>query len=207
MTRTFLLSTSLFLVLFLTACDDNPTSPDGGDAIVAERVTDLPADPFVGFVNGRPVGTNLHTFYSLRENRIVERADSATTEWDVAFRGSTILVNGGTSGPGQGAAQILETTFAEVTLAPETGYATDSAAGPALGTGSGQSWYSYNPATQILQPTPGRVIVVKTADGRYAKINMVSYYRGAPANPVNTDEARYLTFDFLFQPDGSRSFE
>ncbi len=205
MTRISLLS--LVLLFTLTACSDDPASPNGGNDVVAERVTDLPADPFVGFVNGRPVGQNLHTFYSLRENRIVERADSATTQWDVAFRGSTILVNGGTSGPGQGAGQILETTFAEVTLAPETGYATDSAAGPALGTGSGQSWYSYNPATQILQPTPGRVIVVRTADGRYAKINMVSYYRGAPANPSNTDEARYLTFDFVFQPDGSRSFE
>lgn len=205
MTRISILS--LVLLFTLTACDNNPASSGGGNEVIAERVADLPADPFVGFVNGRPVGTNLHTFYSLRENSVVERADSASTKWDVAFRGSTILVNGGTSGPGQGAGQILETTFAEVTQAPETGYATDSAAGPALGTGSGQSWYSYNPATQILQPTPGRVMVIQTADGRYAKINMVSYYRGAPASPVNTDEARYLTFDFVFQPDGSRSFE
>lgn len=198
---------ALLLLLPLTACTDDPASSGGGNEVIAERVTDLPADPFTGIVNGRPVGTGLYTFYSLRENRQIERADSATTQWDVAFRGSTILVNGGTSGPGEGAGQILETTFPEVTMAPETGYATDTAAGPALGTGSGQSWYTYNPATQVLQPTPGRVIVVKTADGRYAKINMVSYYRGAPANPTNENEARYLTFDFTFQPDGTRSFE
>jgi len=197
----------LVFAVTLTACGDDPASSNASDPVVASRVTDLPSDPFVAFVEGRPVGAGVYTFYSLREDRIVAREDSATTQWDVAFKGSTILVNGGVSGPGQGEGQILETTFANVTEAPATGYTTDAVNGPALGTGSGQSWYSYNPATQVLAPTPGRVLVVKTADGRYAKLNMISYYQGAPAEPSAASTARYLTFDFVFQPDGTRSFE
>lgn len=197
----------LVFALTLTACGDDPASSNASEPVVAARVTDLPSDPFVAFVEGRPVGAGVYTFYSLREDRIVAREDSATTQWDVAFKGTTILVNGGTSGPGQGEGQIVETTFADVTEAPATGYSADSANGPALGTGSGQSWYSYNPATQVLTPTPGRVLVLKTADGRYAKMNMVSYYEGAPAEPTATSTARYLTFDLVFQPDGTRTFE
>lgn len=200
---TFLVA--LFLLAGLSACDDDPVSSDDGGDVVSQRVSDLPADPFVGFVGGRPVGTGDFTFYSLRENRVVE--DSASTEWDLAFRGTTILVNGGASGPGQGEGQIVEAVFSEVDEAPATGYETDAEGQPALGTGSGQSWYNYNPQTQIVTPIPGRVIIVKTANGMYAKISMVSYYEGAPATPTAEDEARYLTFDYVLQPDGSRSFE
>lgn len=196
---------ALFLLAGVTACDDDPVSSDGGDEVVAERVTDLPADPFVGFVSGRPVGSGNFTFFSLRENRVVE--DSASTDWDVAFRGTTILVNGGVSGPGEGAGQIVEGVFSEIDEAPADGYETDAAGEPALGTGSGQSWYNYNPQTQVVTPTPGRVIIVRTADGLYAKISMVSYYEGNPATPTSENEARYLTFDYVLQPDGSRVFD
>src|SRR6185436_18729473 len=44
------------------------------------------------------------TFYSLRSNAVIGLGDSATNSWDLAFRGTTILVNGGTSGPGNGGA-------------------------------------------------------------------------------------------------------
>ena len=35
----------------------------------------------------------------------VRAADSTGTAWDLGFRGTTIIVNGGTSGPGAGTAQ------------------------------------------------------------------------------------------------------
>lgn len=196
---------ALLLLVGLAACDDDPVSSDGGDEVVAQRVTDLPADPFVGFVGGRPVGSGNFTFFSLRENSVVE--DSASTDWDVAFRGTTILVNGGASGPGQGVGQIIDGVFSEIDEAPADGYATDAEGDPALGTGSGQSWYNYNPQTQVVTPIPGRVIVIRTADGLYAKISMVSYYEGNPDTPTAEDEARYLTFDYVLQPDGSRTFD
>lgn len=192
-------------LLFLTACDSSDPDASSGE-VVALRAADIPSDPITGIgSDGRPVGQNVYTFFSLRTGQIVANADSASTGWDLAFKGTTILVNSGTSGPGNGAAQVLEGLFEEVTEAPTDGWEQDGADGYAIPTGSGNGWYSYNPATQTVMPVPGRVLLIRTADGRYAKVSMVSYYQGAPTSPGAGSTARYLTFDYVFQPDGSRS--
>jgi hypothetical protein len=56
----------------------------------------------------------------------------------------------------------------------------------------------------VITATAGKVIVLKTADGKYAKMEILSYYKDAPA-PVNPlrDIARYYTFQYVYQPDGS----
>ena len=153
-----------------------------------------------------PVGTGRYTFFSLRESREVASADSATTEWDIALQGTNILINSGTSGPGQGAAQIVDGIFEEILEAPSTDWSVDGETGPAILPGSGIGWYNYNPAAQTVTPIPGRVLHVKTADGKYAKIRIVSYYQGAPETPTAESTARYYTLDYVFQPDGSRQF-
>jgi hypothetical protein len=152
-------------------------------------------------------------FYSLRVGRLVPTADSASTTWDLAFRTTTILVNGGASGPGMGGVIVLEdTTFAAVTAAPPAdSFAVDRGTGraeTAIPGGGGNGWYAYDFATGIVSPRPA-VLVVRTADGRYAKVQIESYYEGAPApDEIAPDEGfRYYTFRYLFQPDGSRSFD
>lgn len=207
----FFSPTSLVLLLLLVVvagCDS--TSP--GDDFEMPEVTvaeDIPADPITGFdpVTGQPVGANEYTFYSLREDRMVPRSDSASTEWDIALKATTILTNSGTSGPGNGGAQVLETLFEDVTEAPASGYATDAADAHAIPTGSGNGWYNYNPQTNLITPIPGRVIVVRCADGTYAKLRILSYYEGAPETPTSDDASRYYTFEYVHQPDGSRRFE
>lgn len=197
----------LLLVGLLAACDTATTDPID-DPVAAETVTDLAADPIVGFdtTTGQPIGTGAFTFFSLRTGEVVPNADSASTAWDLAFRGTEIRVNGGTSGPGNGAALVWTGAFEDLAEAPADGYAIDDADGNAIPTGSGNGWYNYAPQTNLISPIPGRVLVVKTADGRYAKVRIVSYYRGAPETPdPATDEARYYTFDYVFQPDGSRT--
>ena len=90
--RSFLLiGLAATAALSLSACDS--TSDDDGDKIVANLVTELPADPNTGVgSDGRPNGaTGRYTFYSLRENKVVPNTDSASTKWDLAFRSSTIL--------------------------------------------------------------------------------------------------------------------
>lgn len=201
------LFTILLLTISITACDSTGSGSETAD-IVSARATDIPSDPIVGLgTDGRPVGRNAYTFFSLRTGEIVASSDSASTGWDVGFKGTTIIVNGGISGPGEGAAQVVEGLFAELTQAPEGGWNQDSANGYAVPTGSGNGWYNYNFATQILSPIPGRVLLIRTADGRYAKVSMISYYQGAPDTPGAEDTARYLTFDYVFQPDGSRGLQ
>jgi HmuY protein len=198
---------SMLFLLPLTGCDSGSGSGLDNEPVIAKRVTDLAADPFVGFVEGRPVGSGVMTYFSLREEAQVPAADSTSTRWDIGLRGTSIYVNGGTSGPGQGAAQIFEGLFEEIREAPETGWTVDGDQGTAILGGSGNGWYNYNPAAQTISPIPGRVLLVRTADGKYAKIRVVSYYKGAPETPTAESTARYYTFDYVLQPNGSRVFE
>ena len=191
----------------LIGCD---SSDPEAEFIAPETVMamDIPAAPFTGFDQlGRPFGPDTYTFFSLRTNQIVANTDSASTLWDIGLKGSTIIVNGGTSGPGEGGAQIIETLFEEVLVAPETGYAVDSADNFAIPSGSGNGWYNYNPQLQVLSPIPGRVLVIRCADGSYAKLRILSYYQGMPDNPSFESVSRYYTFEFVHQPDGSTRFE
>lgn len=198
---------SLALVLLglaaaLGAC--STTETPAPQPLRATIFRDLPADPTVISGTGQPLpGTNRFTLFRLRDSTIVANADSASTNWDLGFRGTTIIVNGGTSGPGQGAALIQDGIFDELKTAPTTGYAQDATPNYAIPAGSGRGWYVYNPQANLITPLAGKVFFLKTAEGRYAKLEILSYYRGAPAQPTATSPGRYYTFRYIYQPDGS----
>lgn len=192
--RSFLLlGLAATTALTLAACDS--TTDDGSGDIVANRVTELPADPNTGLgPDGRPTGaTGRYTFYSLRENKVVPNTDSASTKWDVAFRSSTILANQ-TAGS-KGGILLRVGAFADLAEAPDTTYGASV---------SGAQWYDY--ANNIITPKAGRVLVVKTADGKYAKMRLVSYYKGQTASNDPT-ASRYFTFDYALNTDGDRRFD
>lgn len=219
MLRTLALAAALSLGLL--ACDTVTDPAPQPTPLASVIVTDLPADPPTGRnpTTGQPTGlTNRFTLYSLRENRIVlastnaNRADSASTAWDIGFRGTTIILNGGSSGPGTTAAQILQAAFDDVTEAPADGYRLDAAGNFAIPIGADAGWYTRilfegGPAGYI-SPIPGRTIVLRLNDGTYAKLRILSYYRGQPTPPINpvTASDRYYTFEFVHQPNRTRSF-
>lgn len=204
--KTNFLKLSLFtLVLFIASCnnDDNDATP------VAETkmVSNLYAPQTGG--QGQAVGGEF-TKFSFSENKIV-----TDSNWDIAFRGTTIIVNGGakigiTDEPertGTGAVSIVSGTFAGVTTFPlATTFAQDGASTYAIPTGSGNGWYSYNSSTNIISPLAGKVFVVKTHDGKYAKFEILSYYQNAPATPDATSVARYFTFNFAYQANSTTTF-
>jgi hypothetical protein len=133
-------------------------------------------------------------------------ADSSSTEWDLAFQSTNVLVNGGASGPGSGAAYVAEKAFQEVTEVDTDRLEPDGTSERAIPGGSGNGWYNYNPQTNVVSPLPGRTIVVRTADGdAYAKIRILSYYEGAPDDPAQSNaESRYYTFEYVMQDEGTR---
>lgn len=206
----YLLPLCLIAVLGLAACDTADVIEDPvPQTLVADTLANVVADPTTGRDpdTGAPLSDNRFTFVSLRTGEVIlastetARADSNSTMWDLAFRGTEIIANGGESGPGQGGVQILTGTFDDIASAPQDGYVTSFPAG------SGNSWYNYDPATFTVTPTPGRVLVVKTADGRYAKVRILSYYQDSP-DPIDpfSDPDRYYTFEYVFQPDGTAAF-
>ena len=98
------------IVLFTSCKKDEVTIKEPAKA---ETVKDLAADPTTVSSTGQPVSAGKYTFFSFK-NGTLTSADSASNKWDVAFKGTTILTNGGTSGVGQGAASILNGIFDEI---------------------------------------------------------------------------------------------
>jgi hypothetical protein len=195
------------LVTSLTSCKKDEVKP----ALTATTFSNLAADPPSGGynpANGQPIGvTKKYTLFSFKAGAIVLNTDSATTKWDVGFNGTNIIVNSGTSGPGTAGAQVTSAIFDEVIEAPADGFRQDNKntapATYAVPRGSGNGWYSYNQSTNIITPIAGKVLIIKTSEGKYAKMEILSYYQDAPATPTANSKDRYYTFRYLYQPDAT----
>ena len=212
--KTNLIATAAFIssIMFLSCEKDDVATPV---VLETKTVSNLPGDTIIGLsAMGQPYGSGKFTFYNLQSNSIIDNSDSATTKWDLGFRGTTIITNSGTGGPGNGGAFVYTGTFSELTAIPvDSSFRIDNApTAYAIKTGSGNGWYSYNGATQLITPTPGRILVIRTATGKYAKLEILNYYKGGvtpDASASDNDKLtkqRYYTFRYLFQTDGSKNF-
>lgn len=169
-------------------------------------------------LDGNAAKTANFKFYDLKTGQFVpvDVADSATNKWDIAFNATTIIFNSGVSGPGNASAQIVLGTFDEIYEAPANGYKQDAIGNFAVPAGSDNGWYHYtfmdNPQHAML-PIPGRIIVMRTTDGKYAKLEILSYYKGNPdtstpefANLMTRPSERYYTINYVVQTNGTKQF-
>ena len=119
-------------------------------------------------------------------------------EWDLAIRRFRMIVNGGDGFPGEAGARALEgAAFDSVVQVPAEGYR------PTLG-GEGSDpehpvlddWYRYDFFSHLLM-SRGTPFAIRTADGRYALMEVLSYYCPGP-------EPGCLTFRYHYQGNGTR---
>jgi hypothetical protein len=184
--------------------------------VSAITVKDLAADTVTGLgLDGRPQSAGTTTYYSLVENKIIASSGAASTKWDIAFSSTKITVNCGTSGPGIGGAFVFKGLFDDLKTIPvDSTFATDNsnAASFAIPLGSGRAWYTYDGLTTLVSPIAGRVLVIRTATGKFAKIEIISYYKGGVTLPASASvndklfKQRYYTFRYAYQPNGSKTF-
>lgn len=199
---------AVYLILFLSgiiACKKEDTPEPL--APISKTITNLAADPGTGVdpTNGQPIGTtNKFTLFSFATGSTVPNTDSATNKWDLGFKGTTIIVNSGISGPGNAGVILTTGILEDIAEAPESGYVSDNSTSLAIPPGSGKGWYTYDGQAMVIRPTAGKILLVRTADGKYAKMEIISYYKDAPANPTFMIPARYFTFRYFYQSDGSR---
>jgi hypothetical protein len=189
------------ITLLASSCSKNSDDPTPAESkLTTKTVADLD-------------GSTAAAYYSLSTGAQITGADTAsTTKWDIKFRGTSILVNGGTSGTGTTQAQIVSSTFETLTTAPTTDYKTDASGAPAI-----SGWYTYTATTEpqhAILMVPGKIIVIKTSDGNYAKIEMISYYKGNPntttaefASLTTRPASRFYTFRYAYQGDGTTSLQ
>ena len=197
--------------LFFTSCSKSDPAP----ALVAVTFKNLAADPPSGGynpTNGQPIGvTKKYALFSFKTGAIIANTDSASTKWDIGFNGTNIIINSGTSGPGTAAAQVVSGIFTDLITAPNDGYLQDNKnATPAfyaITRGSGKGWYNYDQNSNLITPIAGKVLMIQTADAKYAKMEILSYYLDAPVTPTATTKDRYYTFRYIYQGDGSKKLQ
>ena len=197
-----LFSVFVLAMIFLSCSKDDESNLI---AVESETVLNLQAPQTGG--QGQPIGGPFTKFDF--ETGAVTTSD---TEWDIAFRGTSIIVNGGASlgtidepqRTGDAAAYIADGTMASIEEVNTDLFVQDSENGYAIPSGSGNGWYVYNPAQFLVTPIPGKILVFRTRDGRYAKVEILSYYKDAPENPdAFVDEGRHYTFNYVYQPNAN----
>ena len=204
------MKTIKFLALLTIFIGFNSCSDDDDTVLLqveSEMISNLYAPQEGG--QGAPISGNFTKFDFSTGN-----TTTSETEWDIAFRGTAIIVNGGTSSgaadepnrSGNGAAYIATSTFANVNNVNASSLEQDSVNGFVL-----SDWYTYTgPPNHLILPTAGKILVVKTRDGKYAKVEILSYYKNAPieiTEAIATNDSRYFTFNYVYQPNsGELSF-
>ena len=186
-------------LLAATACDDEsgPIDPDTNEA------GSLTVDAADGWA------------YVAFEDGVADEvtvADAATSsEWDIAFNVTSVMLNGGAAGPGDVAGYCIcqnedatneqviamtaageEADFEAITLADipanDEAWLTEELT-PAI-----DGWYAYNPTTHVVSAAPANVFAVRTASGTtFAKLHVVGI-EGATQTHAGT-----VTFAYALQ--------
>ena len=186
------------LSLLMISCgDDDPVL----EPVASMIVTNLEALTTSG--PGQPPAGD-YVKFSFEKETVVDGDD-----WDIAFRATTILVNGGFSSAsdepkrsGIAAGYVAVGAYGSINSVDETLLAQDSETTYAIPTGSGNGWYNYDPQTYLISPIAGRTLVFKTHNGRYAKMEIQSYYKDAPETPnAFTSQGQSYTFSYTYQPN------
>jgi hypothetical protein len=135
-------------------------------------------------------------FFSFAAGSVVETPDRAG--WDLAFRRFQVIVNGGRGFAGAGGALDLgAVAFDSVGAAPADGYVVTIARSDSVNEAL-HRWYDYSFTSHLLTPKQN-VFAVRTADGRYAKLQFAGYYcPGATPGCV--------TFRYVYQGAGGVDF-
>lgn len=117
--------------------------------------------------------------------------------WDLGVRRYRLVTNGGDGFVGDAAALRLEAPFADVAEAPAAGYRASRVTGGGDSVNAAlEDWYAYSLFSHLLEPQPA-TFVVRTHDGKYAKLAVLGYYCPGP-------EPGCLTIEYAYQGDGSR---
>lgn len=204
----------LSALLVFAACKKDKYSPDpildpfsysvttSGNVVT---VRNLPADTIIGMTaQGQPFGAGKYSFFSLESGQWIPNSDSNSNRWDLAIAGTIVRVNNATSGPGGGGAFVYNGTFESLTAVPtDSVFRVDNhPVSYAITRGSGRAWYTYDGPTNLLTPIPGRTLVIRTASGQRAKVEILNYYRGgqtpsaSAADSIKIRDQRFFHFRY-----------
>lgn len=164
----------------LAACPNDPTETDDLSWLTDD---DTPGE--ARKVTLDVTGKDAWVYFSFANGQVTPDNPSESLEWDVAFQRYNLKTNGGTSGPGQGAASDLGDLSLETTKSATVSKWTADAVIEDARTGDEQSmnavlsgWYSYHFGKHELV-SKYVLYAIKAADGRVALFKIYDYYDDA----------------------------
>ena len=187
---------------------DNPQNPYWNNAClsISGTINELNASDYI--VN--PIcGTLSGEFIKFS----FESADTLSNhDWDIAFRGTSIIVNGGEASDasqpertGNAAVYIIDGAFDDITSVDTNLLVQDNSDATAIIDDfgfTGLGWCSYNQISHVISPIPGKVLVFRTHDNKYAKIEILNFYHSEITNPYGG----YYTFNYVYLQGGQLDF-
>jgi hypothetical protein len=166
-----------------------------------EEVGERLVGPAVYTVDAR--SKEMWMYFDFSRGSVVPVDNPQTEDWDLSIRRHVIRTNGGATNPnGQAALLAMEgQDFNAVTSVPEKSEFVSDVRdkkrlypyNPVV-----DKWYNYSYTTNVLLPKP-MVYLVRTHDGKYAKMRIVSYY-------CKGNISGCMTIEYVYQGDGSRHF-
>jgi HmuY protein len=217
---------ALGLALSLSSCERDAT--ETADNAIAALTPAIDKETKNLQVNTK--ATDAFVKFNFEKNSIVDAADQ---NWDIALRGTTILVNGGTAiydpakdpkdpkDPQQkikieqeparkkgafGAIQAIKASYADLKKIDATKLKQDADQAYALSPSSDKSWFNEDKTTKIISPIKGSILIIRTHDDKLVKLQMKSYYQDAPAVPTSASKSGFYSFIYQYQPNGTANF-
>lgn len=204
----FVLIALVSLVMVSVSCtkdDGEDTNPETGDLKTADVI-----------LSRKTAYGNDWIYYSFAEGKEVDSTNHASSlTWDIAFNRYNVRTNGGETGSGQGAAYDAgEVDFTSVLEANESGYTVDDTIQIVEAfTGQGVTYMTttgndvFKECVAMVHGNMGpsyetndHVYVVKTANGKYAKVWIKGYYSEG-------GESGFINMKYTYQAGEGRKFE
>ncbi len=196
---------TLLLATLVFSCGGN-TTPTGGSTttlqpanLATRTVTSFRPDSLAGFA-----------YFSFDRDTVVPANRANTAEWDIRLRFLRqerdaalldLLVNSGNANPnGQTRGLLVERTFDLVDIAPEDSQlrTEDTTANRRIVVSdfSGPGLFVYNPSQRTVTINPQRTLTLRTASGKYVKVQFLNLYQNAPAMPTMFNAIGFYTFRY-----------
>jgi hypothetical protein len=189
--------TAVLSCALLFACSEESTTPDP----TAQTITrsNMQPDSTIGWL-----------YYSVDGDSVVAASAANTTAWDIRMayllccgqtRQIDVFFNSGTAGPGIVKAMIVNSRYENLTAIPDTSMLQfdDTSATtrivPVAVIGS-DVLFAYDITTHTINPSPDRVLVVRTGKGAIVKFQFTSIYQEAPTTPNLNSPIGYYHFRY-----------
>lgn len=140
------------------------------------------------------------TYFDFSRGKQVKIHDTSSLEWDLAFRRGKIISNGGATNKfgKAGLISLGEVSFDAVENVPLKDFIQDEATRTQTENPVLLQWYKYNYISHKLTAREN-VYVMRTSDGKYAKIQFLSFY-------CADKQPGCIQMKYAYQDEGTKSF-